>query len=158
MSIKSLCALPVADLSAPQAHLYLWTTNSFMEEAYAVARAWGFKPKTVLTWVKTQKDSPATPSMKMGWYFRSATEHILFAVRGKSRTLGAPEPTAFLARREPHSVKPQMFFDLAQRQSPGPYLEMFARRERQGWSRWGTEVESTVRVDSSPEQPVEAQS
>jgi len=141
MSIQSIKELkpPVAE----QAHLYLWTTNSFLVEAHEVASAWGFVPKTVLTWVKVKPDG--TPSMKMGWYYRGATEHILFAVRGKRLwPSGLARPTAYLLPREPHSRKPDFFYNLSMECSPGPYLEMFARRLRVGWASWGNEVRGSV--------------
>ena len=69
MSVKQLCALPVKERADENAHLYLWTTNKFMVEAHAVARAWGFEPKSVVTWGKIKANG--TPSMKMGYYFHS---------------------------------------------------------------------------------------
>lgn len=139
MSIAQLCDLrPPA---AANAHLYLWTTNGFMDEAYDVARAWNFVPKTICTWVKTYQDDQERVSMKTGYYFRGATEHFLFCVRG-SLPLQTSEalPTAYLWPRLPHSVKPDAFFDLVELCSPGPYLEMFSRRTRLGWDTWGNEA------------------
>ena len=72
MSLEHLAALPVLPLAKEKSHLYLWTTNSFMVEAHALAVAWGFTPKTILTWVKVHKKDPARPSMKTGYYYRSA--------------------------------------------------------------------------------------
>lgn len=133
-------ALPVED----DAHLYLWTTNAFMVEAHALARAWGFVPKTILTWTKIRRDG--RPSMKMGHYYRGATEHCVFAVRGRLKLRGPAAPTAFLTGRLPHSQKPDVFYRTVREQSPGPYLEMFARRPRAGWSVWGNEVASDVAI------------
>lgn len=147
MTIAELCALPIGVSVADKAHLYLWVTNSFMEEAHRIAKAWGFKPKTILTWGKVKADNPAEASMKTGYYFRSATEHILFATRGNLRTSNNPcRPTLFLAGRAPHSVKPDLFYELIEEQSPGPYLELFARRPRKGWSVWGNEVTCTAEL------------
>jgi N6-adenosine-specific RNA methylase IME4 len=149
MTMAALKALPIAPLADDKAHLYLWTTNSFMVEAHELARAWGFQPKTILTWGKVHKTDPAKPSMKCGYYFRSATEHIVFATRGNMRLSGPCVPTLFLHPRAPHSVKPDYFYDLIEQQSPGPYLELFARRPRAGWDRWGNEVESTVTLQAA---------
>ncbi len=148
MSMEDLSALPISTLVEDNAHLYLWTTNSFMVEAHGLAKSWGFIPKTILTWVKVCKTDPARPSMKTGYYYRSATEHILFAIRGKMRLQGPCRPTAYLHPRLAHSVKPDFFFGLAEEQSPGPYLELFARRLRDGWDQWGNEIESTVEIKS----------
>jgi N6-adenosine-specific RNA methylase IME4 len=139
MPLDEIMGLPVRDLVADNAHLYLWTTNSFLCEAHEVAKKWGFKPKTLLTWVKVKADG--SPSMSVGHWFRSATEHILFCVRGKKRLMGSkPLPTAYLSPRLPHSVKPDFFYGLIEGESPGPFLELFARRNRAGWDSWGNEV------------------
>jgi len=146
MSIEELKQLPINDLAENQSHLYLWTTNSFMVEAHDIAKAWGFTPKTILTWVKTHHTNAAKPSMKTGYWYRSATEHIVFAVRGQLRLKGAATPTAFLLPRLPHSVKPEYFYELIEQQSEGPFLELFARRLRQGWDSWGNEIKSTINI------------
>jgi N6-adenosine-specific RNA methylase IME4 len=142
ISIESLKALPVP--VADTAHLYLWTTNAFIAEAHEVARAWGFKPKTILTWVKVKKTGE--PSMASGYYYRGASEHLLFAVRGSMRLAGPCRPTAYLLPRLPHSVKPDFFYDLIEEQSPGPYLELFARRLRRRWKSWGNQIESNYQL------------
>ena len=141
MATEDICALPVATVAAENAHLYLWTTNAFMREAHEVAEAWGFRQKTILTWCKVKPDG--TPSMKMGYYFRGATEHCLFAVRGKMRLNVRTLPTAFLWPRIcQHSRKPDAFYKMVETATQGPYLEMFARRPRLGWTVWGNEVET----------------
>lgn len=138
MSVAAICALRIP--AAEEAHLYLWTTNAFMVEAHDVARAWGFSPKTILTWTKVKPDG--APSMRAGYWFRGATEHVVFAVRGTMRLRGPrPLPTAFLWPRLPHSVKPEHFFDLVEEASPGPYLELFARRRRLGWDALGDAID-----------------
>jgi len=138
MSVDAIKTLNVPAM--PDAHLYLWTTNSFMVEAHEIARAWGFEPKTILTWVKMKADG--TPSMKMGYWFRGATEHVLFCVRGKQRLVSdVALPTAYLwPRQSRHSEKPSEFFALVERASPPPYLEMFARTRRPNWTPWGDQV------------------
>jgi N6-adenosine-specific RNA methylase IME4 len=144
MSLADLCALrpPVAD----DAHLYLWTTNAFMEKAHGVARAWGFQPKTICTWGKVQPNG--RPSMKVGYWFRGATEHCIFAVRGSLPfPAGIAEPTLWLWPRLPHSVKPGAFYDLVERVSPAPRLELFARTQRLGWETWGDECLTHVDLD-----------
>ena len=145
MTLEEIKRLPVKDIAADAAHLYLWTTNAFMVEAHEVARAWGFEPKTILTWVKLKLDGLEV-SMKTGYWYRSATEHIVFGVRGSQRLQGPAVPTAFLLPRLPHSVKPDFFYKLIEEQSAGPYLELFARRLRPGWDSWGNEIESTIRL------------
>lgn len=148
MTMPKILALrpPAAD----NAHLYLWTTNSFLVEAHEVSRAWGFEPKTMITWVKVRHDDPTKVSRKAGYYFRGATEHCLFGVRGSLKLQTSEAlPTAFLWPRLPHSVKPDDFYDVVEKASPGRYLEMFARRARIGdWEYWGSESLETVEVPS----------
>lgn len=135
----------IAPSAADDAHLYIWTTNAFLVEAHDLAGAWGFRPVTALTWTKTKPDGSV--SMKTGYYFRGATEHCLFAVRGslKLQTTDAL-PTGYLWPRLPHSVKPDAFYDLVEKASPGPYLELFARRARFGWDYWGDQSLGTAEV------------
>jgi len=144
MTVAELEALPVVDLAARDAHLYLWTTNRFVEAAHAIARSWGFTPKTMLTWGKVHHDDPARPSMTVGYWFRSASEHVVFATRGSvPRQTSEGVPTLMLwPRIDAHSVKPAAFGDLVERVSPGPYVELFARAPRLGWDSWGKGYES----------------
>ena len=144
LTMDDLRALPVGRIADGDSHLYLWTTNGFMAEAHELAKAWGFHPKTILTWVKTHRDDPHRVSMKTGYYYRGATEHVLFCVHG-SLKLQTDEglPTAYLwPRIGQHSVKPAAFFDLVEKASPGPYVELFARQPRLGWDAWGHGYES----------------
>jgi N6-adenosine-specific RNA methylase IME4 len=145
MSMTDLASLrPDA---ADNAHLYIWTTNAFMVEAHDLARAWEFKPKTILTWTKTHHGDRSRVSMKTGYYFRGATEHCLFCVKG-SLALQTKDglPTGYLWPRLPHSVKPDAFYDLVEMASPGPYLELFARRARFGWDYYGDESLGTAEM------------
>ncbi len=107
-------------------------TNNFLLRAGGLIPAWGFSYKTVITWVK--------PRIGLGSYFRSSTEHCLFAVKGDVTTRANDIQTHFEACAGAHSEKPKVFFDLAQRASYPPYLEVFARTERLGWSAWGAGV------------------
>ena len=137
MSIGDICSLrpPAMD----DAHLYLWTTNTFMVQAHEVAKAWGFGVKTICTYGKVTPDGK--PSRKSGYYFRGATEHCLFAVRGSlPLQVSEAQATLWLWPRLPHSVKPDAFYDLVEICSPGPYLEMFSRRARFGWDTWGNQA------------------
>ncbi len=132
MEMAEIEALPVGLWVEANAHLYLWTTNSFMEEAYRLAAAWGFKVKTILTWVK--------PRLGMGTYFRNNTEHVLFAVKGSLKTLRKDCRTAFEGAQGRHSEKPAAFYDIVESMSPGPRLDVFARKLRFNWDAWGLEV------------------
>lgn len=138
MTNEEIAALPVASIANPQAHLYLWCTNPglyggrFSDVTPAdIAAAWGFRYVTMLTWVKPGAGG-------MGWYFRGQTEHVLFATRGDlGISAERREPNVIDSRRTGHSQKPAAFFDLVERVSPGPYVELFAREPRLGWDSWG---------------------
>lgn len=132
MSHEELLALPVASWADDECHLYLWTTNNFVRRAGELVQAWGFEYKTMLTWVK--------PRFGMGSYFRSSTEHVLFAIKGGMGTRARNIATHFEAPIGKHSEKPDIFYDIVERASYPTYLEAFARQERQGWGAWGAGV------------------
>lgn len=126
--------LPVLDLAAPSAHLYLWVTTPKLWDSPTpaeIAAAWGFTFKTMLTWVKGER-------VGLGWYYRVDTEHCLFATRGKA-PIPAPlrDSNVLWSPRGAHSAKPAAFYDLVERVSPGPRVELFARQPRLGWDHWG---------------------
>jgi N6-adenosine-specific RNA methylase IME4 len=139
LSVGDICALPVLDLAAPNAHLYLWCTASGLGDGLRVMESWGFTYKTALTWCKQGH-------LGLGAYFRTQTEHILFGVRGSLRTLDPArgQRTFFLAPKGGHSVKPGAASDLIEACSPGPYVELFARQPRLGWDAWGYGHEGVV--------------
>lgn len=137
-SIDDIAAMPVGDWAEDDAHLYIWATNAFLVEAHELAAAWRFRPRTMLTWVKSY--------IGMGHYYRNSTEHVLFCVRGKLPTLRNDCPTHFTGHNEgrKHSQKPQAFYDMVETMSPGPYLDVFARKQRMGWDVAGNEVYSVI--------------
>lgn len=128
MPLEDICAMPVRELAEDDAHLYLWVTNPLLPWGFKVMEAWDFRYVTTLTWEKRG-------TLGMGFSFRNQTEHILFGVRGE---LPIPpekrERNIFAAPKGEHSAKPDCFYDLVERVSPGPYAELFARRARFGWS------------------------
>jgi len=131
MSIDDLLALPVSELADVDCHIYLWITNRSLPKGFALLEQWGFRYVTCLTWAK--------PHFGMGNYFRGQTEHILFGVKGSQPLRRHDVGTVFHAERGPngHSSKPPMIYELIESCSPGPYLEMFSRCERDGWASWG---------------------
>ena len=144
MPMDEILALSVRDVADSSAHLYLGVSHAFIAEGMEVMAAWGFKYKTMLTWTKTQDSHPIRVSMKSGFYFRGATEHVLFGVRGSCPPPdGLALPTGYLwPRLARHSEKPHEFYrDVAEKMSPEPRLEMFARGPRVGWTTWGNQAE-----------------
>jgi N6-adenosine-specific RNA methylase IME4 len=132
MSLPDIAALPVRDLAADGCHLYLWTTQAFLRDAYTVLDAWGFKQGALLVWSKPPKGVCGT------WV--CSAEFCIFARRGTLKHLRRHIGTVFEWKRGRHSAKPEAFQDMVETVSPGPYLELFARRERPGWTVWGNEV------------------
>ena len=143
MSLARIKALPVGALAARDAHLWLWTTNALLPKAYEVAEAWGFTVRSPLTWVKFR--------LGLGgrYQLRNATEQLLFCTRGKAPLGSRSQPTWFNAPVTEHSRKPAEQFAIIERVSPGPYLELFARRRpesNQPWAVWGDQVDSDIRI------------
>jgi N6-adenosine-specific RNA methylase IME4 len=132
MSLGEIQGLPVADLAESAAHLYLWTTQRFLRDSFDIVEGWGFKVSATLVWCKEPKGF-------MGGAFRSSTEFVHFAKRGSLAHNSQAPSRWFRWPRSTHSRKPEAFLDLVEQVSPGPYLELFARRNRFGWDTWGNE-------------------
>lgn len=143
MPVDEICALPVRYCAAENAHLYLWTINRYLQDAFRVAAAWGFTYSTTLVWAK------APMGGGLGGCYGIATEFVLFCRRG-ALAATAREPRTWFNWKRPydkrgkpkHSAKPPEFYHMVERISPGPRLEMFARGNRAGWDCWGDECES----------------
>jgi len=143
MGVDEIKALRVADVAADGAHLYLWTINKYLCDAFDVAAAWGFTYSTTLVWAKNPKGNG------LGGAYGISTEFCLFCRRGKLSAMRDIGTTWFNWKRpydergKPrHSAKPAEFFAMVEQVSPGLRLEMFARDRRPGWDAWGNEVDS----------------
>lgn len=145
MKTKDIINLPVRTIVNDNAHLYLWTTNSHLKDAFDVIESWGFTYKTCITWVKDR--------FGLGQYFRGMTEHVLFAVRGNipykfddngKRMQGT---TVINAKRTTHSTKPLEIYDIISKVSDRPSfnkIELFARHKMPGWDIWGNELNNDI--------------
>lgn len=143
MDLDAIKALPVAQVAADTAHLYLWVPNALLPEGLEVLRAWGFQYKSNLVWHKIRKDG-GSDGRGVGFYFRNVTELILFGVRGKqARTLapGRSQVNLLATQKREHSRKPDELYPIVEACSPGPFLEMFARGSRRGWTTWGNQAD-----------------
>ena len=162
MSFDDICGYklpPIAD----DAVLFLWRVEagtdkgpSLAEQAYLVARAWGFKPKSAMVWVKLTKGSQGRSdgtlppdseieSMEklhfgMGRSVRNCHESCIIATRGRPERLSGSVRSVFFAPVQEHSQKPEVFYDLVEKMYSGPHLELFARRQREDWTCLGDEV------------------
>jgi N6-adenosine-specific RNA methylase IME4 len=145
LSLDRIEAMPIADLAEDDAHLWLWVTNATLRHGYDVAEAWGFTVRSPLTWIKFR--------LGLGNYLRNATEHLLFATKGKAPVNFRSQPTWVNAPVQDHSHKPEEQYALIERISPGPYIELFARRRplsRSDWSVWGNQIDSDVSIPGYP--------
>lgn len=149
MDLDDIKNFPVSDVIADKAHLYLWVPNALLPEGLEVLKAWGFEYKTNIIWEKVRKDG-FPDGRGVGFYFRNVTEILLFGVKGdNNRTLDPARSQVNLIRsmKREHSRKPDEMIEIIQSCSPGPYLEMFARGYRDGWTLWGNQAN----VDYEPD-------
>lgn len=143
MTLNDILALPVGNIAEETAHLYLWVPNALLPEGISVLAAWGFNYKSNIVWHKVRKDG-GPDGRGVGFYFRNTTELILFGVRGKNaRTLqpGRSQVNIIRSMKREHSRKPDEQYQIIESCSPGPYLELFARGRRKGWTTWGNQSE-----------------
>ncbi|HEY4403863.1 MAG TPA: MT-A70 family methyltransferase [Xanthobacteraceae bacterium] len=142
LKLGEIAALPVEKIAAPTAHLYLWCPNALLPEGLAVMKAWGFSYKSNIVWHKVRKDG-GSDGRGVGFYFRNVTELLLFGVRGKNaRTLapGRRQVNLLATRKREHSRKPDEQYTVIEACSSGPFLELFARGTRKGWTTWGNQA------------------
>ena len=147
MCLEEIMALPVEEIAAPVAHLYLWCPNALLPEGLLVMKAWGFAYKSNIVWHKIRKDG-GSDGRGVGSYFRNVTELILFGLRGTHARTLAPARSRInmlASRKREHSRKPDEQYSLIEACSPGPFLEFFARGTRHGWSTWGHEANDQYR-------------
>src|SRR6266478_2522120 len=124
MSFEDIGKLPVANYATEKAHLYMWCPNALLPEGLAIMKRWGFTYKTNIVWYKVRKDG-GPDGRGVGFYFRNVTELLLFGIRGRIRTLqpGRTAVNMMISRKQEHSVKPDLAYNLIEKCSLGPYLE-----------------------------------
>jgi len=147
MPIEDICVLPVRDLAADDCALFLWANWPTLLDALSVIEAWGFKYKTAaFVWTKAHAQQlelfreDTDTLMGMGYWTRSNTEPCLLATRGKPKRLNADIRQAIIEPRREHSRKPDCVHSRIERLVAGPYLELFARTQRDGWDAHGNEI------------------
>lgn len=136
MDVADIEKVSVASVAAERSHLYLWAPSLFLCEGKRLLEGWGFGFVTSLVWDKGR--------LGLGHYFRNSHETVLFGVKGKLPTKVRDAPTVFHGRVRRHSQKPEEFFRLVERLSHPPYVELFARSQRPGWTCWGAEAGTPV--------------
>lgn len=154
MAADELRALPIQDLAANDCALFMWATWPTLLDAIELIEAWGFKYKTcAFDWMKAHTGqiemfrADGDPLMGMGYWTRANSEPCLLATRGKPKRLAADVRQGIIEPRREHSRKPDCVHDRIQRLVSGPYLELFARQSRPGWTTWGNQA---TKFDKEP--------
>jgi N6-adenosine-specific RNA methylase IME4 len=144
MSIEDIAALPVRDVVEDDAHLYLWIFDQHLiaGNGAVVARAWGFEPLRTIVWAKRGYGLGRFPRPQHEALIVCRRGGLPFNIADEGSVQHWKQPYENGARK--HSAKPDGAIDLIERASPGPYLEMFARRARFGWDYWGDESLGTA--------------
>ena len=133
MPLDELAALPVANLAADDCVLFLWVTSDHLMKAGEIMKYWGFEYKTTaFIWYKVGP-------IGLGYWTRKQAEICLLGTRGKPCRLARDVPEVIEAYRNKHSEKPTEVFRRIEKLVPGPYVELFARRSRDGWDAWGND-------------------
>lgn len=159
MSTEALKALPIGDLAARDCALFMWTVCTHLPDALELGAAWGFKYKTIaFDWAKFYPSmvnrfavlsDAANWCFGMGYWTRQNTELCLLFVKGKPKCRDAGVSQLIVAPRREHSRKPDEQYERIERLVCGPYLELFARRKRNGWQSWGNEIESDIQIEAT---------
>jgi N6-adenosine-specific RNA methylase IME4 len=147
LTLDGIKSLPISEAARETCHLYLWVPNALLPEGIEVMAAWGFHYKSNIVWHKIRKDG-GSDGRGVGFYFRNVTELMLFGIRGKNaRTLkpGRTQVNYLSSRKREHSRKPDEQYPVVESCSAGPYLELFARGEREGWASWGNQADGLYR-------------
>ncbi len=146
MSFDDIYGLPVNEITEDISHLYLWVPNALLAEGLETMKRWGFTYKTNIVWHKIRKDG-GSDGRGVGFYFRNVTELVLFGTKGTgARTLdpGRTQVNLIATRKREHSRKPDELYPIIESCSWGPFLEMFARHDQDGWVQWGNEAPKPV--------------
>lgn len=143
MYVDEIAALPIASLAMPDAWLLLWATNRYLPSAFNLVNWWGFSYRQILVWTK----NGASPFG--GTFAPNGAEFLIGSSRGKPPLIGRANSSVITTNRMgagSHSKKPEAWLDLVEQCCPGPYLELFARRQRLGWDTWGNEALEHVQM------------
>ena len=145
MDLEAIKSMPVSEIAASKSHLYLWVPNALLPDGLEVMKAWGFEYKGNIIWEKVRKDGQPD-GRGVGFYFRNVTEILLFGIKGdKNRTLAPARSQVNLIRtmKREHSRKPDEIIPIIESCSPGPFIELFARGDRDGWAMWGNQADAS---------------
>ncbi len=153
MALDDIKALPVSSVAAKDCLLMMWAVDPMLPEALEVGKAWGFTYKTVgFVWAKERRETSTRAKdmqhdhhkqfpMGTGYWTRANPELCLLFTRGAPKRLSAAVRKLMISPRREHSRKPDEQYAAIEQLVAGPYLEMFARQTRPGWSSWGNQTE-----------------
>ena len=142
MSLEDIKNLPVKDITAENAALFLWVTFPKLNDGVLdVFESWVFTYKTIaFNWVKLNKKNNK-PFFGIGYYTRSNAEICLLGIKGKMPVIDKTVSSIVMTNREKHSKKPDIIRDkIVQLYGDIPKIELFAREAANGWDSWGNEV------------------
>jgi len=141
MSLQDICNLPVNNIANDDSVLLMWVVDPLLDKAFKVIEAWGFKYKTVgFTWAKTNKKSMGFFT-GLGYWTRGNPEMCLLATKGKPKRISKSVPQLVVEQRREHSRKPDIMYNHIENLLEGPYIELFARTQRNGWDSWGNQTD-----------------
>jgi N6-adenosine-specific RNA methylase IME4 len=141
MSLQDICNLPVNNIANDDSVLLMWVVDPLLDKAFKVIEAWGFKYKTVgFTWAKTNKKSMGFFT-GLGYWTRGNPEMCLLATKGKPKRISKSVPQLVVEQRREHSRKPDIMYNHIEKLLEGPYIELFARTQRNGWDSWGNQTD-----------------
>jgi len=140
MTFKDICNMPINKIANDNSVLLMWVIDPLLDKAFEVINAWGFKYKTVaFTWAKTNKTKPGFFT-GLGYWTRGNPEMCLLATKGKPKRLSKSVPQLVVEQRREHSRKPDIMYKHIENLLEGPYIELFARQQKDGWDNYGNEV------------------
>lgn len=139
LTTDELCKLDVPSITARSCALFLWATVPLLDEAFEVMRAWGFKYKTSLFWIKSGR-------LGLGFWFRGDAEVLLLGIKGDVAAFRFPISNVHTEKPREHSHKPDYYYRLLEKTHLEPRIELFAAHKRSGWHSWGLEVESDIEL------------
>lgn len=148
MEMEEIAALPICELAGDNSCLFLWVVWPTLPEALDIISSWGFEYKTcAFSWIKARNlqldmlRDDADAYMGLGYWTRANSEVCLLATRGKPRRLNMDVRQGIIEPRREHSRKPDCVYERIERLVAGPYLELFARQQRPGWTAWGNQTD-----------------
>ena len=151
MNLNEIANLRINQIADNNAVLFIWVTNKYLPFVFNIINRWGFKYSTTLTWCKNIYGNG------LGGTFRSSSEYLIFARKGKLKSKQNIKGTWFEIKRQyvngypKHSLKPDFFRTMIDKIFNGNKIELFAREKTEGWDVWGNEVESDIELQALKE-------